>query len=114
MTPAVFLDTVRILALLEREKLPASFYVPAVSAILAPEMVPAIQKSGRHEIALHGWIHESLPVLNDGPEEEPGECRLRLHVLTSVFPENGSDDSGNESSPIERGDLGGRRWGGSR
>jgi peptidoglycan/xylan/chitin deacetylase (PgdA/CDA1 family) len=60
----------RILALLEREKLPASFYVPAVSAILAPDMVPAIQKSGRHEIALHGWIHESLPVLNDGPEEE--------------------------------------------
>jgi peptidoglycan/xylan/chitin deacetylase (PgdA/CDA1 family) len=44
----------RVLAALEREKLPASFYVPAVSAILAPEMLPAIMKSGRHEIALHG------------------------------------------------------------
>lgn len=60
----------RILALLDREKLPASFYLPAVSAVLAPEMVPAIMKSGRHEIALHGWIHESLPTLNDGAEEE--------------------------------------------
>lgn len=60
----------RILAMLDKEKLPASFYIPAVSAILAPEMVPAILKSGRHEIALHGWIHESLPTLNNAAEEE--------------------------------------------
>ena len=60
----------RILAMLDKEKLPASFYVPAVSAILAPEMVPAIVKGGRHEIALHGWIHESLPALNNEAEEE--------------------------------------------
>jgi peptidoglycan/xylan/chitin deacetylase (PgdA/CDA1 family) len=60
----------RILAWLDREKLPASFYVPAVSAMLAPDMVPAIVKSGRHEVALHGWIHESLPALNDAAEEE--------------------------------------------
>ena len=60
----------RILALLDREKLPASFYVPAVSAVVAPEMIPAILKSGRHEVALHGWIHESLPTLDNGPEEE--------------------------------------------
>ncbi len=60
----------RILAMLDREKLPASFYVPAVSAMLAPAMVPSITKSGRHEIALHGWIHESLPTLNDAAEEQ--------------------------------------------
>jgi peptidoglycan/xylan/chitin deacetylase (PgdA/CDA1 family) len=60
----------RVLAALEKDKLPASFYIPAVSAILAPDMVPAIMKSGRHEIALHGWIHESLPTLNDAAEEQ--------------------------------------------
>lgn len=60
----------RILAMLDREKLPASFYLPAVSAVLAPDMIPAIMKSGRHEIALHGWIHESLPALNNAAEEE--------------------------------------------
>src|SRR5207248_9972970 len=49
----------RILELLDRDKLPASFYTPAVSAILAPDMIPAIMKSGRHEIAVHGWIHEN-------------------------------------------------------
>jgi peptidoglycan/xylan/chitin deacetylase (PgdA/CDA1 family) len=60
----------RILALLDRLNLPATFYVPAVSAMLGPDMIPAIKKSGRHEIALHGWIHESLPELNNAAEEE--------------------------------------------
>lgn len=60
----------RILAMLDREQLPASFYLPAVSAMLAPGMVPSILKSGRHEIALHGWIHESLPALDNAVEEE--------------------------------------------
>jgi peptidoglycan/xylan/chitin deacetylase (PgdA/CDA1 family) len=60
----------RILAMLDKEKLPASFYIPAVSAMLAPQMVPAIVKGGRHEIALHGWIHESLPTLDNAAEEE--------------------------------------------
>ena len=60
----------RILALLDQERIPATFYLPAVSAILAPEMIPEIKKSGRHEIALHGWIHESLPALNNASEEE--------------------------------------------
>jgi peptidoglycan/xylan/chitin deacetylase (PgdA/CDA1 family) len=60
----------RILTVLDREKLPASFYIPAVSAMLAPDMVPSIMKSGRHEIALHGWIHESLPALDNAAEEE--------------------------------------------
>ena len=60
----------RILTLLDQERLPATFYLPAVSAILAPDMIPEIKKSGRHEIALHGWIHESLPALNNASEEE--------------------------------------------
>src|ERR1700682_6391842 len=60
----------RILALLDRYQIPASFFIPAVSAILHPEMIPAILKSGRHEIGVHGWIHEYLPALADAAEEE--------------------------------------------
>ena len=60
----------RILDLLERDHIPATFYTPAISAILAPEMISQIRKTGMHEIAMHGWIHESLPALNNGPEEE--------------------------------------------
>src|SRR5579864_7942808 len=60
----------RILALLDRHQVPASFFIPAVSALLHPEMIPAILKSGRHEIGVHGWIHESLTTLDSEAEEE--------------------------------------------
>ncbi len=60
----------RILELLDRHQVPASFFIPAVSAVIHPEMIPAIVKRGRHEIGVHGWIHESLPALNDAAEEE--------------------------------------------
>lgn len=60
----------RILALLDKYQLPASFYMPASSAILNPEMIPLIQKSGRHEIAPHGWVHEGAASINSAAEEE--------------------------------------------
>jgi len=60
----------RILDLLDLYQIPASFFIPAVSALLHPEMVPAILKSGRHEIGVHGWIHESLTALASESEEE--------------------------------------------
>lgn len=59
----------RILELLDRHQIPASFFIPAVSALLHPEMIPAILKSGRHEIGVHGWIHEFLPPLGAAEEE---------------------------------------------
>lgn len=60
----------RILALLDRHQIPASFFIPAVSALIHPQQIPAIMKSGRHEIAVHGWIHEWLPTITDPAEEE--------------------------------------------
>jgi len=60
----------RILRLLDKHRTPASFFIPAVSIVLHPGIVPAIQASGRHEIGVHGWIHERLPTLNDEREEQ--------------------------------------------
>ena len=60
----------RILALYDKHDIPGSFYIPAVSGLLYPEMVQAIRSSGRHEIGVHGWIHESLPDIDDRAEEE--------------------------------------------
>jgi peptidoglycan/xylan/chitin deacetylase (PgdA/CDA1 family) len=60
----------RILALLARHQVPASFFIPAVSALLHPEMIPAILKAGRHEIGVHGWIHEYLPTIDGAADEE--------------------------------------------
>jgi peptidoglycan/xylan/chitin deacetylase (PgdA/CDA1 family) len=60
----------RILEMLDRQQIPASFFIPAVSALLHPEMIPAILKRGRHEIGVHGWIHEYPPALNGEAEED--------------------------------------------
>ena len=59
----------RILAMLDRQQIPATFFVTAVDAMLHPEMIAAIQKSGRHEIGVHGWIHETPTRLTAAEEE---------------------------------------------
>jgi peptidoglycan/xylan/chitin deacetylase (PgdA/CDA1 family) len=60
----------RILALLDKYHISSTFFIPAVSALLHPEMIPAIMKSGRHEIGVHGWIHEFPPAAGSAEEEE--------------------------------------------
>lgn len=51
----------RIAALLARHDVRASFYVPAVTALVHPDEQRALVAAG-HEIGIHGWIHE----LNSG------------------------------------------------
>jgi len=58
----------RILRLLDRERVPATFFFPAWSLKIAPEQAGMIQAAGMHEIAVHGWIHERNSAL-DGPTE---------------------------------------------
>jgi peptidoglycan/xylan/chitin deacetylase (PgdA/CDA1 family) len=58
----------RVLALLEREGVPASFFFPAWSLKIAPEQAGMIQASGMHEIAVHGWIHERNSALDEATE----------------------------------------------
>jgi peptidoglycan/xylan/chitin deacetylase (PgdA/CDA1 family) len=59
----------RILQLLEKQKISASFFIPVVSAELHAAEVDAIMKSPlKHEIGVHGWVHEVLSSLT-GPEE---------------------------------------------
>ena len=60
----------RILALLDRYRIPASFYIPVLSAVLHPDMIPQIMKSGRHEIGVHGWVHEEYSSIGDAKQEE--------------------------------------------
>ncbi len=47
----------RILRLLERYQIKATFFIPGVSAKLHPEEVKRIAAAG-HELGIHGWIHE--------------------------------------------------------
>lgn len=60
----------RILRLLDKHQIPASFFIPAVSHLLHPGMIPSIVAKGRHEVGVHGWIHEHLPSVNDKAAEQ--------------------------------------------
>ena len=72
----------RVLALLRKENVPATFFFPAWSLKIAPEQAGLIQADGMHEIAVHGWIHERNSEL-----DEPTERRLleqAVETLTQV------------------------------
>ena len=59
----------RVLALLERHELHATFFVPAVVARLHPASIERIVAAG-HEVGLHGWIHERNSTLDEATERE--------------------------------------------
>jgi peptidoglycan/xylan/chitin deacetylase (PgdA/CDA1 family) len=59
----------RLIRMLDKHDIPVSWYIPAVAAMLHPDMVAAIKKRPRDEVAIHGWIHENPMTLNDPVEE---------------------------------------------
>ncbi|HEY3464741.1 MAG TPA: polysaccharide deacetylase [Amycolatopsis sp.] len=59
----------RILKLLDKHNAPASFFVPAVSALLHDGEVKSYVDAG-HEVALHGWIHERNTALTETEERD--------------------------------------------
>jgi len=61
----------RILRVLGKYQVPASFFIPAVSAQLHPAAVELIINSPlKHEIGLHGWIHERITAHTPDEERE--------------------------------------------
>ncbi len=59
----------RILSILAREGVPATFFVPAVAALLHPDEQRRVAAEG-HEIGLHGWIHELNSALPEAVERD--------------------------------------------
>lgn len=76
----------RLLDMLKRYDVKASFYVPAVAALLHPEEQRRVVAEG-HEIGIHGWIHELNSVL---PYEVERDLMFRstdtLESITGVRP----------------------------
>ena len=71
----------RLLRILERHRVPATFFVPAVSGLLHPGDVRDVAAAG-HEVAAHGWIHERNALL---PYEVERDLTLRsLDALESL------------------------------
>ncbi len=75
----------RVVDLIDRHEIPASFFIPAVSLMVNPGMADVIKRSGRHEFAIHGWIHEqnsSLP-----RDEEKRLLQQAVEYLTAATGE---------------------------
>ena len=80
--------TPRLLEILDRHKVPATFFVTGVDSLIHPELVPSLLKSGRNEIGIHGWIHEYPPGLDSEAEEERllDKAIARIISLTGKKP----------------------------
>jgi peptidoglycan-N-acetylglucosamine deacetylase len=76
----------RILEILKRHSVPATFYVPGVAALLHPDEQRRVVAEG-HEIGIHSWIHELNSVLSYDAERD---LMLRsaeaLEKITGVRP----------------------------
>ncbi|MET0605415.1 MAG: polysaccharide deacetylase [Beijerinckiaceae bacterium] len=76
----------RILLLLSKHDVKATFYVPAVAALLHPDEQKRVIAEG-HEIGIHGWIHELNSVL---PYQVERDLMFRstdtLEKITGVRP----------------------------
>ena len=76
----------RILEILKRQSVHATFYVPAVAALLHPDEQRRVVAEG-HEIGIHSWIHELNSVLSYEAERD---IMLRsaeaLEKITAVRP----------------------------
>jgi peptidoglycan/xylan/chitin deacetylase (PgdA/CDA1 family) len=71
----------RILDILKAHGIPASFFVPAVTALLYPDEQRRVVAEG-HEVGIHGWIHERNSEL---PLEAERDLQMRsADVLENV------------------------------
>jgi peptidoglycan/xylan/chitin deacetylase (PgdA/CDA1 family) len=59
----------RIRALLQRHAIPATFFYPAVSALVHQDEVRGVAGEG-HEIGIHSWIHERNTTLPHAAERD--------------------------------------------
>ena len=59
----------RILALLDREAIPSTWFVPGHTLVTFPDSVEAILAGG-HEIGCHGWAHEDLAAVDPDVERD--------------------------------------------
>lgn len=71
----------RLLHLLDREHLPATFFIPGHTVETYPAECRAIVAAG-HEVGMHGYAHEVVSTLT--PEEERAVFRRAYDALTSL------------------------------
>ena len=81
----------RILDLLDRLEVPATFFVPGWVAEQRPHLAPSIVERG-HEVAHHSYSHRSASDLDPGEQRDDFERGLR------VFADQGIEISGHRAA----------------
>jgi peptidoglycan/xylan/chitin deacetylase (PgdA/CDA1 family) len=77
----------RVVELMDRHQIPVTFFIPAVSLKLAPEMADLMKRSGRHEFAVHGWIHEMNTAVDGATEKQLVQRAMtELEQMTGYKP----------------------------
>jgi peptidoglycan/xylan/chitin deacetylase (PgdA/CDA1 family) len=77
----------RILSLLDRHALKATFFIPGYSAHRYPEVVRAIAEAG-HEIAHHSYFHENMAGMDEATEADMLDLGLKaLRDVAGVRPD---------------------------
>jgi peptidoglycan/xylan/chitin deacetylase (PgdA/CDA1 family) len=74
----------RVLELLDRHAVPATFFIPATAAIVDPQMIPEIVKRQRHEIGVMGWSDENPLAIDNAVEEERLLAKAIDHVTKAA------------------------------
>ena len=80
----------RVLELLDRHQVPATFFVSGVADLVDPQMVPEIAKRKRHEIGLLGWSDENVATLDNAAEES----RLLTRAIERLSASSGRKPAG--------------------
>jgi len=68
----------RILALLDKHKIPATFFIPAMTMVLHPQQLQDILKRPQHEIGFHSYVHENPLELKGDEEREVYEKAMKI------------------------------------
>jgi peptidoglycan/xylan/chitin deacetylase (PgdA/CDA1 family) len=78
----------RVLAVLDRQNVPATFFVAATAAVVDPQMLPELGKRRQIEIGTLGWSDENPLEINDATTEEQllGRATEYLTKMTGKKP----------------------------
>jgi peptidoglycan/xylan/chitin deacetylase (PgdA/CDA1 family) len=79
----------RILDLLDRHQIKATFFVVAMNAVNHPDVIAEIAHRG-HDVATHGWKHEKISHLHRDEEK-----KLRMKIVDAVEDAAGVRPVGN-------------------
>jgi peptidoglycan-N-acetylglucosamine deacetylase len=70
----------RVMKLLEKHEINATFFIPAVSMLLHPEIVREIRKHPTYEIGFHSYVHENPLDLTPAEERAVYEKALAIFI----------------------------------